>query len=114
MPVPGSSHVANPKPRRLASIALGDHKLAISDIFGGNAFLPTLFLLATLLSGKSVLPHAHKTDIYLTGLGMLLTAIYIVGLLFRPKRQIARMGVDSLAVLAIYVVGIAGLFTIAN
>ena len=98
----------------LASIALDDHKLAISDIFGGNAFLPTLFLLATLLSGKSVLPHAHKTDIYLTGLGMLLTSVYIVGLLFRPKRQIARMGIDSLAVLIIYAVGIVGLFAIGN
>ena len=98
----------------LASIKLGDHKLAISDIFGGNAFLPTLFLLATLLSGKSVLPHAHKTDIYLTGLGMLLTSIYVIGLLFRPRKQIARMGVDSLAVLIIYVVGIVGLFAIGN
>lgn len=98
----------------LASIKLGDHKLAISDIFGGNAFLPTLFLLATLLSGKSVLPHAHKTDIYLTGLGMLLTSIYIIGLLFRPKKQIARMGIDSLAVLIVYAVGIVGLFAIAN
>ncbi len=98
----------------LASMKLGDHKLAISDIFGGNAFLPTLFLLATLLSGKAVLPHAHKTDIYLTGLGMLLTSIYIVGLIFRPKKQIARMGIDSLAVLIVYAIGIVGLFAIGN
>ena len=98
----------------LASMKLGDHKLAISDIFGGNAFLPTLFLLATLLSGKAVLPHAQKTDIYLTGLGMLLTSVYIVGLIFRPKRQIARMGVDSLAVLILYAIGIAGLFAIGD
>ena len=98
----------------LASMKLGDHKLAISDIFGGNAFLPTLFLLATLLSSKAVLPHAHKTDIYLAGLGMMLTAVYIIGLIFRPKKQIAGMGIDSLAVLIIYVVGIVGLFTVAN
>ena len=98
----------------LASMKLGDHKLAISDIFGGNAFLPTLFLMATLLSGKAVLPHAQKTDIYLTGLGMLLTSIYITGLIFRPKKQIARMGIDSLAVLIVYIVGIIGLFAIGN
>ncbi len=98
----------------LAAMKMGDHKLAISDIFGGNAFLPTLFLLATLLSGKAVLSHAHKTDIYLTGLGMLLTSIYIIGLLFRPKKQIARMGIDSLAVLVVYAVGIVGLFAIGN
>ncbi|MGH8369358.1 MAG: sodium:calcium antiporter, partial [Gammaproteobacteria bacterium] len=29
----------------LASIKLGDYQLAISDIFGGNAFLPVLFLM---------------------------------------------------------------------
>ena len=98
----------------LASMRLGDHKLAISDIFGGNAFLPTLFLLATLVSGKAVLPHAQKTDIYLTGLGMLLTAIYLIGLIFRPKRQIARMGLDSLTVLAVYALGILGLFAVAR
>ena len=78
----------------LASVKLKDYDLAISDIFGGNAFLPVLFLIAALLSGKAVLPIAQKSDMYLTGLGMLLTTIYIYGLIFRPKRQILRMGID--------------------
>ena len=97
----------------LASVKLGDYKLAMSDIFGGNAFLPVLFFMATLLSGEAVLPKAQRTDIYLTALGMLLTCVYLCGLIFRPRRQIARMGIDSLAVLVIYAVGIAGLFAIA-
>jgi cation:H+ antiporter len=95
-----------------AAVKLGDYKLAVSDIFGGNAFLPVIFLVATLLSSKAVLPHATKADMYLTALGMLLTAVYIYGLIFRPRRQIARMGVDSFVVLLLYVLGIAGLFAI--
>ncbi len=98
----------------LASMKLGDHQLAISDIFGGNAFLPVLFLLASLLSGQAVLPQAQKTDIYLTGLGILLTAVYVTGMIFRPRRQVARMGVDSLAVLVIYVAAMFGLVAISR
>jgi cation:H+ antiporter len=96
----------------LTSVRHGDDKLAVSDIFGGNAFLPVLFLPATLLTGEAVLPQAQSTDIYLTALGAVLTLVYVTGLLFRPQRRVARMGVDSLAVLLLYVAGIAGLFAV--
>jgi cation:H+ antiporter len=95
----------------LTSVRQGDHQLAVSDIFGGNAFLPVLFLVATLLSGKAVLPQARDTDIYPTAVGMVLTAVYVTGLLFRPTRRVARMGIDSFIVLVLYAV--AGLFAIS-
>jgi cation:H+ antiporter len=98
----------------LASVRLGDYKLAVSDIFGGNAFLLVLFLMASLLSGEAVLPRAHDTDIYLTGLGILLTVVYLYGLIFRPRRRVLRMGIDSLVVLALYVLGVAGLISVAT
>jgi cation:H+ antiporter len=98
----------------LTSVRNADFQLAMSDIFGGNAFLPVLFLVASLLSGRAVLPQAQKTDIYLTAIGMLLTLVYMTGLLFRPRRRLGRMGTDSLVVLALYVAGIAGLFAIAG
>jgi cation:H+ antiporter len=40
--------------------------------------------------------------------------VYAAGLLFRPQRRIARMGIDSLVVLILYAVGVAGLFAVAN
>jgi cation:H+ antiporter len=93
----------------LAAVRIGDHELAITDIFGGNAFLPVLFLWASLLSGKPALPQAGKTDLYLAVFGVLLTMPYMAGLLFRPRREFARLGLDSIAVLVLYVVGVAGL-----
>jgi cation:H+ antiporter len=96
-----------------ASMKLGDYQLAVSDILGGNAFLPVLFLVAELISGRAVLPYAQTTDIYLAGLGILLTVIYLGGLIFRSKRTISGVGVDSLLVLGLYVLGMAGLFAIA-
>jgi cation:H+ antiporter len=96
----------------LTSLKLGDYKLAVSDVFGGNAFLPTLFLVATLISGKAVLPEARSTDIYLTALGALLSTVYIFGLLFRPRREILGMGIDSAVVVGLYILGIAGLIVV--
>ena len=93
----------------ITSARMGDYQLAIGDIFGGNAFLPVLFLPATLLAGQAVLPAAGRSDIYLTALGALLTIVYMAGLIFRPRRKIARMGVDSIVVLLLYLLGIIGL-----
>jgi len=98
----------------LTSVKQGDYKLAFGDIFGGNAFLPVLFLLAVLVSGKAVLPNAHSSDIYLTGLGALLTVVYMGGLLFRPAKEHARLGIDSIAVLVLYVVGVIGLVALPS
>jgi len=98
----------------LTSVRLGDDNLAVSDIFGGNAFLPVLFLMASLLSGSAVLPQAQATDIYLAGLGVLLTVVYMFGLVFRPRRKTLGLGLDSLTVLVLYVLGIAGLVAVAH
>lgn len=98
----------------LASVKMKNYDMAISDIFGGNAFLPVLFLLASLISGKAVLPMAQKSDLYLTGLGMLLTTIYIYGLIFRGRKQIFWMGIDSFVVLIAYFIGMAGLVFIGS
>lgn len=98
----------------LASMKMKDYQMAMSDIFGGNAFLPVLFLVATSISGKSVLPQAQKTDIYLTALAILLTVIYVCGLIFRPRRQLIRMGIDSFLVMVIYLIGVLGLFAISS
>ena len=97
----------------LASMKLKDYQLAISDILGGNAFLPVLFLLATLVSGKAVLPNAGAADLYLAALAVLLTGVYLAGLIFRPRRRILGIGIDSLVVLILYLLGTAGLFAVA-
>lgn len=97
----------------LASMKLKNYNMAVSDIFGGNAFKPVLFLIATLISGKAVLSDAKSSDIYLTALAMILTGIYIFGIIFRPRKKILYMGIDSFIVLVLYIIGIIGLFFFA-
>jgi cation:H+ antiporter len=96
----------------LAAVRMEDFELAVSDIFGGNAFLPVLFFPATLLAGTSVLGRAQKTDVYLAVTGMLLTSVYLCGLVMRPRRQFLRLGADSALVLVLYVIAIVGLYFI--
>ncbi len=98
----------------ITSVKLGDYQLAFGDIFGGNAFLPVLFLMASVLSGQAVLPQASDTDVYLTALAVLLTTVYIWGLIIRPTKRFLHMGIDSLVVLVLYTVGIVGLVAIAS
>jgi cation:H+ antiporter len=96
----------------IAAVRLGDHALAIGDIFGGNAFQVCLFLLADLIAGSPVLPYAGNLNAWLAALGVALTAVYGFGLIVRPARTYLRLGPDSLLALVIFAFGIAGLFVI--
>jgi len=96
----------------LASVRIGDNRLAVSDIFGGNAFLPVLFLVADVLAGSPALPSAAASDQWMAGLGIVLTAVYVVGFVLRPERRRLGMGTDSLVVVVLYVAGIAGLLVV--
>jgi cation:H+ antiporter len=93
----------------IASAKLKDYRMAMSDIFGGNAFLPCLFLLGSIISGQPLISNLVPTDMFLTGLGILLTGIYMIGLIFRLKTQYARMGIDSIIVIVVYILGVVGL-----
>jgi cation:H+ antiporter len=94
----------------LAAVRLGDNALAMGDIFGGNAFQVCLFLVADLVAGKPVLQSAGTLNAWLAALGVALTAIYGFGVISRPNRCRARLGPDSLLALAVFGLGIAGLF----
>ena len=61
-----------------------------------------------------MLPNAQASDLDLTGLAALLTVVYMVGLLFRPAKEHARLGIDSIAVLILYIVGVIGLVTLPS
>jgi cation:H+ antiporter len=98
----------------IAAVRLGDHALAIGDIFGGNAFQVCLFLVADLVAGKPVLPSSGDLNAWLAALGVALTAVYGFGVIARPMRTHARLGPDSLLALALFGVGIAGLFVVPH
>ncbi len=98
----------------IAAVRLGDNALAMGDIFGGNAFQVCLFLVADLIAGTPVLTQAGRLNSWLASLGVGLTAIYAIGIVGRPYRCVARLGPDSLLALAVFGLGVAGLFVLPH
>ncbi len=98
----------------IAAVRLGDHALALGDIFGGNAFQLCLFLVADLVAGSPVLPTAGSQDAWLASLGVGLTAIFAMGVIIRPLRCRARLGPDSIFAIVLFAVGLAGLFVVPH
>jgi cation:H+ antiporter len=96
----------------IAATRLGDYQLAMGDIFGGNAFQVCLFLVADLVARRPVLPTQGNANSWIGELGLVLTAVYGAGIIMRPRRRFARLGIDSIAVLVLYAVGVAGLLIV--
>src|ERR1019366_2689714 len=46
----------------IEAVRLGDHQLAIGDVFGGNAFQLCLFVVADLVALKPALPTAGAAN----------------------------------------------------
>jgi cation:H+ antiporter len=98
----------------LAAVRIGDHALAVADIFGGNAFQVALFLVADIVAGKPVLPFAGDLNAWLAGLGIVLTTIYAWGVIVRRESCTLRLGRDSIIVVVLFGLGIAGLVAVSR
>jgi cation:H+ antiporter len=98
----------------IAAVRIGDHQLAMGDIFGGNAFQLCLFLVADLVAGKAVLPAAGRLNSWLAALGIVLTVVFATGVIARPKRRHLRLGADSWTAIVIFALGIAGMFALPH
>lgn len=96
----------------IAAVRLGDHQLAIGDIFGGNAFQVCLFLVADVIAMRPALPAAGKLNSWLAALGIALTVIYMMGVVVRAQRP-PRLGPDSILAIVVYAIGIAGLIRLS-
>lgn len=98
-----------------AAIRLGRYEMALGDVFGTNLLTITLFLLADIFySDGPILQQAGRFEIGATLVGLILTAIFLVGLLRREKRTFLRMGYDALAALVVFAAGLAVLYSLRS
>jgi cation:H+ antiporter len=98
----------------IAAVRLGDHGLAVADIFGGNAFQVCLFLVADLVAGQPVLPASGDLNGWLAALGVVLTVVYAFGVIVRRRECRLRLGLDSWIAIAAFSAGMAGLYAVSH
>lgn len=93
----------------IRAVRLGDVGLAMGDIFGGNAAQMVLFLVADLIAGSPVLGSVSVQSAWLGLTGIVVTAIYLGGLLMRADRKWLRMSPAAFVVVVVYLVAVVGL-----
>jgi cation:H+ antiporter len=89
------------------------YTVAISNIFGSNAFCVVLLLPADILyRNGAILVHAESSVIFIGAVTAVMTCIYLWGLIERENRTFLGIGWDSVAVLVIYGAAMAVLYGI--
>lgn len=99
----------------ISAVKLKRYRMAFSNIFGTNLLNVGLVLLADLFHTEG--PVLDKvSDFAAVGaiLGIMLTAIYQIGLIIRFKKVFFRLGFDSLLVVLFYIIGAIILFNLQN
>jgi cation:H+ antiporter len=87
----------------IAAVRLGSYSMAVSNIFGSNAFDTALLFPADVLYREGpILAAVDRSATFAAAAGIAVTAVYLVGLIERKNLAVLRMGVDSVAVLGLY------------
>ncbi len=94
----------------IAAVRLRRAELAIGDILGGNMFDVVLIgFIDVLDQGEPVLRQVDRASMTAALIGVLLTALVLIGLIERRDKYAFRLGYDSIAVLVVYIAGIASI-----
>jgi cation:H+ antiporter len=88
----------------VTAIRMGALTLAVGDIVGGNAF-DTLFVAVSdfFYRSGSIYTDIVDTERVWLAAAMIMNAVLLMGLMYRERKGIANIGMESLLILLIYV-----------
>jgi cation:H+ antiporter len=90
-----------------AALRLRRYEMAMGDIFGTNLFNIGLIFVADLAYREGpILREASAFESVAALLALVLTGIFVLGLLERKDKTVLRMGYDSLATIAVFAGGL--------
>jgi cation:H+ antiporter len=87
----------------ITAARLGAYTMAISNIFGSNLIMLVLVFPADVLyRGGPILQGTSQTVSLALSFGIVVTAIYLVGLIVRRKPKVGMLGLDSVLVIGAF------------
>ena len=95
----------------IMAVRLRSYTMAISNIFGSNLIMVVLVLPADIFYRPGpILGEIDRSASFALISGLIVTVIYIVGLVVRSRRQFAGMGLDSAVVLGVYALALIAFY----
>jgi cation:H+ antiporter len=95
----------------IAAARIGAYTMAIANIFGSNLIMLALILPADIAyRDGTILAEADRSAQFILAVGIIVTAIYVVGLLVRRTPAFLGAGADSWTVAAIYLGSLFALY----
>jgi len=88
----------------VTAVRMGALTLAVGDIIGGNAFDTLFIAVSDLFYREGSIYRAISTQehVWLSG-SLMMTTVLLLGLMYRQKKGIANIGMESTVILLIYV-----------
>lgn len=95
----------------LGAIRLRAYGMAFANIFGSNAIMVALLFVTDVAHVEGpILLEVDPSAQFAAAMGIVVTTLYLVGLILRRHDVVLRMGLDSFLVLCTYVGTVAGLY----
>lgn len=95
----------------IAAVRIGAYTMAISNIFGSNLIMLVLVFPADILfRAGPILQNTSRTISLALAFGLVVTAIFLIGLIVRRKPKVGALGLDSIVVLGVFLLSLAAYY----
>jgi len=97
----------------LAAIRINAYDMAVGNVFGSNIFNMAILIITDIVYRQGSIFAAVSLSHTITALvGLILSAIAVIGLFYRSEKTFIRIGWDSVFIILVYIGGIYLLFNI--
>lgn len=98
-----------------SAVKVGNYSMAVSNLFGSNAVLFALIFIDDIAYRDGPILHSLTAPaMFSLTMGIVVMTVFLVGMVERRNTVVLKMGLDSLAVVVLYLLSLVGLFYLSR